>query len=280
MKNEKKKNNISGFFDAYVIDLRIKKLKNSKNFLSSASNKLKLPVNLCRHELKKARTRLYNRIKYLKKSEKIKYLSKITPFDKEKLINLVLDKSLVLTKLGIESFINVVFATLESQNKEETKEIYQKVTADIEDWFDVKEYLKFLSNEINKEHKDKIGGMLLLNGSAFFSNYGLYSALRNYCFATGHMIKKINEKETKNNMIFIIEKLKELNALFFNVNKGFYSNTILIQRELDGGNVNNAKSYGIFLKTNILGINIWNSNLPPLPEKFRDITNITIYRKG
>jgi hypothetical protein len=277
MKTKKKKNNISGFFDAYVVSLRIGKHKSKPGFLQSASFRLKVPISVCRYEFKKARTRLYNRIKYLKSSEKIKYLLSVSPFNIQSLINFVLNKNLILTNEGVESFLNIVYAVLESKKEGSgAQEIYDKATADIADWFNVKEYLKLLIQEINIEHNGKINAIMLpLNGSTFFSNYALFKTLKSYCRQKGHRIGNIADDDTKKKLIYVISRFKELNLLYFNVNKGFYSNTVLIQRE----NVNaNTKYYGIFLKTDMLGIGLDILNIPALPEKFCDIKNITIAR--
>ncbi|MHB1680972.1 MAG: hypothetical protein ACYCTB_10790 [bacterium] len=272
MKIKKKKNNISGFFDSYVINLRIRKKKNAPEFLQSASTRLLVPVYICRGELKKARTRLYNRVKYLKKSEKIEYLFSVTPFNIETLINFALDKSLILTNDGVESFLHIVYATLESQ-KEGGQEIYEKVTSDISSWFNVIDYLKFLVNEINREHNNNINAIMLLNGSSFFSNYALYKALKGYCRHEGRMIGNIADDDTKKKLIYVVSRFKELNLLYYNVNKGFYSNTALIERE---NKKNNSKIYGIFLKTETLGIDVLNPGFLPLQEKYKDIVNITV----
>ncbi|MHB1664984.1 MAG: hypothetical protein ACYCT7_06970 [bacterium] len=63
--------------------------------------------------------------------------------------------------------------------------------------------------------------------------------------------------------------------LFHHINKGYYSNTAIIKFE----DVRSQKVYGIFLKIEKLNIDILNMQFPPLPDKFKNVTDISVDKK-
>ena len=288
-----KKEKVKRYFDKVVITNYFDKEKITKQALKAGAKTLNIFYSEAKTEYRKAYVRLAVRINYLWKSNKVTLLNYRTGITKDVLINLVLKGNVSLSKKGVNDVIALYESIIKTNKFNESisnavissdnKEIYNDNDNDNDNEYNIsiEYFLQTLKQQINTVSNGNINAMILSNGAVFFSNNAIYRAIKEYYKIIGFEdIGSISGKRAKEQTLWLINEFRASDMLFYKINKKFYSNTVLIQRELDGGKANNIKSYGIFLKTNMLDIDTLNFNFPPLPEKFRDITNITIYRKG
>ncbi len=282
-----KKEKVKRYFDKVALQNYLKNEKITKLALKAAAKTLNIFYSEAKTEYRKAYVRLAVRINYLWKSNKVKILNYRTGIKKDVLINLILKGIIELSKKGVNDVITLYESIIKTNKFNESisnaveSSDNKEINPHHEYNISIKYFLQTLKKQINTVSNGNINAMILSNGAVFFSNNAIYRAIKEYYNIIGfEYIGSISGKKAKEQTLWLINEFRASDMLFYKINKKFYSNTVLIQRELDGGKANNIKSYGIFLKTNMLGIDTLNFNFPPLPEKFRDITNITIYRKG
>ncbi len=241
---KKKKNKISAYFDACVINNYTLKQKLKRNFLKETSGNFNIPIFICRNELKKARIRLYNKTAYLKKSEKIEFLSIVTAITKKTLIEGVLQGDIELTKKGMAKFLRIFNVVHASSNIKRIGDVLNHLKIEEEkkySWLDIGSYLAFLCKEINKISPEGYVCGAALNDSVFFSTYSLAETLIEFA----NKVIPLNER--KKILRFIVRKLRESNILAEKINEDYYSNTVLI--EFTEASV---KGHGIFIKKSVL----------------------------
>ncbi len=282
-----KKEKVKRYFDKVALQNYLKNEKITKLALKAAAKTLNIFYSEAKTEYRKAYVRLAVRINYLWKSNKVTILNYRTGITKDVLINLILKGIIELSKKGVNDVITLYESIIKTNkfNESISNAVESSDNKEINPYHEynisIKYFLQTLKKQINTVSNGNINAMILSNGAVFFSNNAIYRAIKEYYNIIGfEYIGSISGKKAKEQTLWLINEFRASDMLFYKINKKFYSNTVLIQRELDGGKANNIKSYGIFLKTNMLGIDTLNFNFPPLPEKFRDITNITIYRKG
>ena len=237
-----KKNKIMPYFDACVVNAYTLNQKLNHGFLKEASMHFGIPIFVCRLELKKARVRLYNRVAYLKKSEKVKFIAAATNLNKKMVINHILKKDIELTKNGIAKFFrlfNFVFTSSKVSRVQEIENFLNNEEDKKYIWFDIESYLVFLSKEINKLSPEGYVSGAALEDSVFFSTYTLAETINKY--SDRYIVVKDRKKILK----YIVRKLQEHGMLAEKINCGYYSNTVLIEFN-DGKKISNA--HGIFIK--------------------------------
>ncbi len=89
-------------------------------------------------------------------------------------------------------------------------------------------------------------------------------------------IGSISCKTAKEQTLWLINEFRNEGMLFYKINKGFYSNTAIIKFE-DG---RSKKIYEIFLKVDKLNIDFNDTQIPSLPDKFKNaVIDINIDKK-
>ena len=242
-----KKSKISAYFDACVVNGYVLNQKLNPRFLKEASMHFCIPIFICRSELKKARVRLYNKVAYLKKSEKVKFIAAATDLNKKMVINHVLKKDIELSKNGIAKFFRLFNSVFTSSKISRIQEIENFLNNEEDKkyiWFDIESYLVFLSKEINKLSPEGYICGAALEDFVFFSTYTLAETINKYSD------KYIVVAERKKILKYVVRKLKERDILAEKINDGYYSNTVLI--EFNDGKVANA--HGIFIKKGVFNM--------------------------
>lgn len=276
-----KKEKVKRYFDKVIIRNYFNKEKISKQALKAAAKTLNIFYSEAKAEYRKAYVRLSVRINYLKRSRKVTLLNYKTGVNVETLINLALNENIDLSKKGVANVIAVYEAIKEvnelvdSAAKEHEYEGDQEANSNSYN-INVEYFLETLKKQINTVYGGRINAMFLDNGSAFFSNNAIYRAIKEYYKIIGmEDIGSISGKKAKGQTLWLINEFRDTDMLFFNINKGFYSNTAIIK--LEDGRSHNA--YGIFLKAERLNIDILNIQFPPLPDKFKNIIDIIVDKK-
>jgi hypothetical protein len=276
-----KKEKVKRYFDKVVLKNYFSREKITKQALKAAAKTLNIFYSEAKTEHRKAYVRLSVRINYLKRSHKVTFLNYKTGITKEKLINLTLNGNIDLSKKGVNDVVTIHEAIKEvnglagSTAKVVEYEDNQETNSDSYN-ISVKYFLETLLKQINTVYSGNINAMFLSNGSVFFSNNAMYRAIKEYYKITmiGD-IGSISGKKAKGQTLWLINKFREMDMLFHRINKGYYSNTAIIKFE-DG---RSQKVYGIFLKIEKLNIDILNLKFPPLPDKFKNVTDISVDKK-
>ena len=271
---KKKDNRISGYFSSCVINSYYDKTKLPLNFIKNASLKFKIPKEICRKELKKARIRFYHRIAYLKNNKKVIYLAHRTGISLDAIIELILKDDIKMTKDGINHFINIFYYIEESLKNIKNNEAEQYNNADIKKErltelynFNLENFIMYLASHINKiDEKNKYIMAMELDDSIFFSIYALILSLNEF---VGKYIPEFNKNFVTRRKILklLIDEFRNREMLAANINEGYYSNTVLIY----GINNKSKKAHGIFIKKELFV----NLVLCHIPENYKNI-KITI----
>lgn len=281
-----KKEKVKRYFDKVVLRNYFSGEKTTKQALKAAAKTLNIFYMEAKSEHRKAYVRLSVRINYLKRSRKITSLNYKTGVDVEKLIHLALNENIILSKKGVKDVIAIYEALKEVINKSsnlagnaveysehaDDKELNPNSEYNIS----VKYFTETLKKQINTVSGGNINAMFVNNGSVFFSNNAIYRAIKEYYKkAMLGDIGLISGKKAKEQTLWLINEFRNSDMFFYKVNKGYYSNTVLIKFE--NGKI--QKVYGIFLKIETLNIDILNMELPPLPDKFKDVVDIIVDKK-
>lgn len=276
-----KKEKVKKYFNKVVIRNYFTREKITKQALRAATKTLNIFYSEAKVEYRKSYVRLSVRINYLKKSHKVTLLNYKTGITKEKLINLVLNENIDLSKKGVADVITICEAIKEvnefhgstSNAVEYTDD--KELNSNSEYNINIQYFIETLKKQINTVSSGNINAMFLNNGSVFFSNNGVYRAIKEYYKIIGKDIGVISDKKTKEQTLWIVNEFRNNDMLFYKINEGFYSNSAIIRFK----DSKIQKAYGIFLKTEKLNINILNMELPPLPDKFKNVVDITIDKK-
>ena len=276
-----KKEKVKRYFNKVVLRNYFSKEKITKQALKAVAKTLNIFYMEAKAEHRKAYVRLSVRINYLKRSRKITFLNYKTGIDVEKLIHLALSGNIILSKKGVKDVIAIYEAFKETNGFPKSESSYNdvehaNVNLNSEYNISVKYFLETLKKQINTISNGNINAMFLTNGSAFFSNNAIYNAIKEYYknMMLGD-IGDISGKKAKEQTLWLVNEFRNGGMLFYKVNEGYYSNTALIKFK-DG---KTQKAYGIFLKAETLNIDILNMELPPLPDKFKDVIDITVDKK-
>lgn len=269
----KKDSRIYEYFSKCAMESYFAGEKLQRNFIKKTSKKFRVPEEICRRELKKARVRLYHRLSYLRQNKKVIYLSKRTGLNKEKLIELIHRGDINITKSGINHFISVFYfiqsSLLELENKKNSEQNKnndkQKETlAEICD-FDMDNFIVHLASKINKIDANNYIQAIELQDqdSVFFSIISIENTLSDIIYVPDFKNYKTRQKM----LTLLVNELRAKNMLSVKINEGFYSNSVLIH----GINKKSKKIHGIFLKKSIFD----NFILPKLPVNYEN-TKITL----
>ena len=276
-----KKEKVKRYFDKVVVKNYFNKEKITKQALKAAAKTLNIFYSEAKSEYRKAYVRLSVRINYLKKSDKVTLLNYKTGVTKEKLINLTLNRNISLSKKGVNDVIAIYEAikkanefsdftsnAVESENKEINPDYVYNIS--------LKYFLETLKKQINTVYNSNINAMFVGNGSVFFSNNGMYRAIKEYykIMMMGD-IGSISGKKAKVQTLWLINEFRAADMLFYKINEGYYSNTAIIKFE----DAKTQKTYGIFLKAEKLNIDFNDTQIPPLPDRFKNIIDINIDKK-
>ena len=275
-----KKEKVKRYFDKIVTKNYFDKEKITKQALKAAAKTLNIFYSEAKTEYRKAYVRLAVRINYLWKSNKVTILNYRTGITKDVLINLVLKGNISLSKKGVNDVIALYESIIKTNKFNESisnavissdnKEIYND--NDNEYNISIEYFLQTLKQQINTVSNGNINAMIT-NGAVFFSNNAIYRAIKEYYQIIGFEdIGSISGKKAKEQTLWLINEFRALDMLFYKINKGFYSNSVIIKFE-DG---RSQKVYGIFLKIEKLNIDIINTQFPPLPDKFKKVIDINI----
>ena len=249
----KKDSRIYNYFSTCATNSYLDGEKLQRDFIKNSTRKFKIPAEICRRELRKARIRLYHRLAYLKQNKKVIYLAKMTGLNGEKLIKLILRGDIEITKNGINRFINVFYlvqSSLEDKELAEQNENGNKQKETLTEIFDLDidnfiARLAFMINKINV--KNQYIKAIELQDSVFFSIISLSNLLSGIIGAYVPDFK-INIKTKQKILILLVDEFRKRSMLAVNINEGFYSNSVLIY---GGINKKSKKAHGIFLRKSI-----------------------------
>lgn len=268
-----KKEKVKRYFDKVVTTNYFDKEKITKQALKASARTLNIFYSEAKSEYRKAYVRLSVRINYLKRSNKVTLLNYRTGITKEKLINLTLNGNISLSKKGVKDIFAIYESIIEANKfhesisntieSSENKEINLNQVCKIS----IEYFIQTLKKQINSVNNGNINGIILNNGSVFFSNNGIYRAIKEYYKITNmDDIGSISGKKVKEQTLWLINEFRAADMLFHKINKGFYSNSAIIKYE-DG---KSQKIYGIFLKVEKLNIDFNDKQIPSLPDKFKN----------
>ena len=221
------------YFNTFVLNKFLYGEKITAKDIKFISSKINASGIYVKIEIRKAKNYIKKRVLMLSRNLKLANLSAVYGIPIENLINLALQKDLILTERGIESFKRILKET-EAFNKGITEESYAIS--------DINAFVQLL-NLLHKPDSEVVRSGKIKAGTDFYSNKEIYNTLKKYWGAFGVDIGTI--VQAKKQMTALIEQFKDKGLLAKKINKGYYSNSFTVLNEKG----RKVKKYGVFLKT-------------------------------